>query len=123
MKNVLLLLVVTLTAAVAQAQPPSPPPPNAAGQAGRGGPGRGMGGPPALNSPEVLPDRRVVFRLRAPKATEVTLTGDLWLNQTVEKMNRDAGGVWSATVGPLAPDVYGYSFVLDGVTISDPSNG
>jgi enterochelin esterase family protein len=124
MKNVLLLLVVTLTAAAAQAQPPSTPPPNAAGQAGRGGPGRGMGGPPALNSPEVLPDRRVVFRLRAPKATEVTLTGDLWLRQDgVEKMTRDAEGVWSITVGPLTPDVYGYSFVMDGVTISDPSNG
>jgi len=31
--------------------------------------------------------------------------------------------VWSITVGPLTPDVYGYSFILDGVTISDPSNG
>jgi enterochelin esterase-like enzyme len=119
-RRVLLFLVVALAAA-AQAEPPSTLPPNAAGQAGRGGPGRG--GPPALNSPEVLPDRRVVFRLRAPKATEVTLTGDLWLNQTVEKMTRGAEGVWSVTVGPLAPDVYGYSFAIDSVTISDPSNG
>jgi enterochelin esterase-like enzyme len=77
----------------------------------------------AAAQPEVLPDRRVVFRLRAPKASEVTLTGDLWLNQTVEKMARGADGVWSVTAGPLAPDVYGYSFVIDGVTVSDPSNG
>ena len=59
----------------------------------------GRGGPAALHSPEVLTDRRVVFRLRAPKATEVTLTGDLWLNQTAEKMARGADGVWSVTVG------------------------
>ena len=98
MRRVLLFLVMALAAA-AQAQPPSTLPPNAAGRAGRAGPGRG--GPPALNSPEVLPDRRVVFRLRAPKAAEVTLTGDLWLKQTVEKMTRDAEGVWSVTVGPL----------------------
>ncbi len=41
----------------------------------------------------------------------------------MEKMVRDAEGVWSVTVGPLNPDVYTYSFNLDGVTISDPSNG
>ena len=38
-------------------------------------------------------------------------------------MTRDAEGVWSVTMGPLTPDVYGYSFNIDGVTISDPSNG
>src|SRR5512137_2628117 len=121
MRCILLLLAATLTAA-AQGQPPSTTLPNNAGQMARGGAGRG--GPPPVTSPEVLPDRRVVFRLRAPKAIEVTLTGDLWPKQgVVEKMIRDAGGVWSVTVGPLTPDVYTYSFNLDGVTISDPSNG
>jgi hypothetical protein len=121
MKRILLLLVVTLTA-LAQGQPPSAAPPNNGGQPGRGA---GRGGPPAVKSPEVLPDRRVVFRLRAPKATEVTVTGDIsYPKQTgSEKMTRDAEGVWSVTVGPLGPDVYNYAFVLDGVTISDPSNG
>jgi len=76
-----------------------------------------------MNSPEVLPDRRVVFRLRAPNATQVRLTGDLWLDQTATDMTRDADGVWSVSVGPLMPDIYGYSFIVDGVTMSDPSNG
>jgi enterochelin esterase family protein len=121
MRCIFLLLAVTLTAA-AQGQPPSTTLPNNAGQIARGGAGRG--GPPPVTSPEVLPDRRVVFRLRALKATEVTLTGDLWPKQgVVEKLIRDAEGVWSVTVGPLTPDVYGYSFNIDGVTISDPSNG
>ena len=114
-------LLVVAMAAAAQAPPPATPAPNAAGPVGRGGGGRG--GPPAINSPEVLPDGRVVFLLRAPKATQVTLTGDLWLQQTATEMTRNADGLWSVTVGPLAPDVYGYSFVVDGVTMSDPSNG
>lgn len=121
MRCVLLLLVVGLTAA-AQGQPPSATPPGTAGRMARGGPGRG--GPPPVTSPEVLPDRRVIFRLRALKANAVTLTGDFGPKQSVvEKMTRDAEGVWSVTVGPLTPDVYGYSFNIDGVTISDPSNG
>jgi enterochelin esterase-like enzyme len=118
MKHASLILVIALVAA---AQTPPPAAPDGPGRGGRGAGGRG--GAPALISPEVMPDRRVVFRLRAPSATKVTLTGDLWLNQTVADMTRGADGLWSATIGPLVPDVYGYSFVLDGVTISDPSNG
>jgi len=121
MRRVLLLLVIAF-AASAQGQAPAPAPANNPSQITRGGEGRG--GPPAVASPEVLPDRRVVFRLRAPKATEVLLTGDLWPKQgVVEKLIRNTEGVWSVTVGPLTPDVYGYSFIIDGVTISDPSNG
>ena len=120
MKRVPIFLMITLSAA-AQGPPPAIPAPNAAGQGGRAGAGRG--GAPAVHSPEVLPDRRVVFRLQAPNATQVRLTGDLWLNQTVTDMTRDANGVWSVTLGPLMPDIYGYSFVVDGVTMSDPSNG
>ena len=37
-------------------------------------------------------------------------------------MQKDAEGIWSATSEPLAPDYYGYSFVVDGVTMFDPSN-
>src|SRR5581483_10728497 len=31
-------------------------------------------------------------------------------------------GVWSATVGPLAPDLYIYWMLVDGVRIADPLN-
>lgn len=78
--------------------------------------------PRPVVSPEVHPDRKVTFRLRAPKATEVTFTGD-WMAQGVsEKMTKDADGVWSVTLGPLEPSIYIYTFLLDGVTIADPVN-
>jgi enterochelin esterase-like enzyme len=114
----LFLPLVLIVAAIAQGQGP------ATVNTGQPGRGAGRGGPPPLNSPEVLPDRRVVFRLRAAKATEVTLTGDFGPKQNFsEKLSRDDQGLWSITIGPLVPDVYGYSFVMDGVTIADPSNG
>jgi enterochelin esterase family protein len=39
-----------------------------------------------------------------------------------EKLERDASGIWSLTLGPLAPDIYSYSFSVDGTTMVDPSN-
>jgi enterochelin esterase family protein len=73
-------------------------------------------------SPEVHPDRRVTFRIRAPKATEVTLTGD-WLGTTpAPKLAKDDSGVWSVTLGPFEPSVYIYSYTVDGVAMADPIN-
>lgn len=37
-------------------------------------------------------------------------------------MQKDEQGVWSLTTPPLEPDLYGYSFVADGVTLIDPMN-
>jgi len=59
-----------------------------------------------LKSTEVLPDHRVVFRIYAPKANAVTLTGDFvtqgpW---TAGAMQKDDEGIWLLTVGPLVPD-------------------
>jgi enterochelin esterase-like enzyme len=78
--------------------------------------------PPApLVSPEVHPDKKVTFRIRAPKAGEVTLRGD-WMTGAPEKLNKDDKGVWSVTVGPLVPDFYSYAFTVDGVRTLDPVN-
>ena len=75
--------------------------------------------PPPVRSPEVQPDRRVTFRLRAPNAQEVFLA-----LEGVERgsMQKDDQGVWSVTTGPLESDFYGYSFLVDGVSQTDPSN-
>jgi enterochelin esterase family protein len=79
-----------------------------------------------LKSPEVLPDNRVVFRIYAPKATEITLSGDFLPPGPNPKLepssSKDEQGVWSLTVGPLAPDFYSYSFTVDGVRTLDPKN-
>lgn len=72
-------------------------------------------------SPEVHPDRRVTFRVRAPMATEVTLTAD-WQASGMQKMTMDDSGVWSITVGPLEPGPAIYNFTIDGVAVPDPIN-
>jgi enterochelin esterase family protein len=72
-----------------------------------------------LKSTEVAPDRKVTFRIYAPKADEVTLGGDFGQGG---KMTKDDKGVWSLEVGPLAPDFYSYSFIVDGVRTVDPKN-
>ena len=74
-----------------------------------------------LISPEVLTDHKVIFRLYAPKASEVSLQGD-WMMGSKEKMVKNNDGVWSLTVGPLKSDIYLYAFFLDGVAVVDPKN-
>jgi enterochelin esterase-like enzyme len=76
----------------------------------------------ALQSPEVLPDHRVTFRIAAPNASEVTLTGD-WLGTTPPpKLTKNEGGIWTITLGPFEPSIYIYSFNVDGMAIPDPIN-
>jgi enterochelin esterase family protein len=75
--------------------------------------------PPA--SPEILTDHRVTFRLAAPKASEVLLNGS-WDGGKDIALTKDDKGVWSVTVGPLAAQLWGYSFSVDGVKVLDPGN-
>jgi enterochelin esterase-like enzyme len=77
-------------------------------------PGRG----PTLHSPEVSADGKVTFRLRAPNAKEVAVTG---IGQRLS-MQKDEQGVWSATTEALPPDLYTYAFSVDGATFNDPQN-
>jgi enterochelin esterase-like enzyme len=76
---------------------------------------------PPVVSPEVTPDRRITFRVRAPKAQAVRVAaGDIpGLGQT-GAMTMDADGVWSVTVGPVPPGAYRYNFNIDGVSVIDP---
>ena len=70
-------------------------------------------------SPEVHADNSVTFRLRAlnAKAVTVNLEGGKPAAMQVEDK-----GVWTYTTPALAPDIYGYSFNVDGVGLMDPSN-
>ncbi len=65
-------------------------------------------------------DGRVTFRLRASKAMEVVVAGQ-WGGDAVA-MTQGEGDVWSATVGPIAPGVWEYSFRVDGLQMIDPGN-
>ena len=75
-----------------------------------------------LVSPEVHPDRTVTFRARAPGATNVSVWGEWSGGSTPKPMMREERGVWSLTVGPLEPNLYGYGFVVDGFRAIDPLN-
>lgn len=76
---------------------------------------------PFVISPQVLPDKKVTFRYLAPSAKEVKLGGSQFgANQVL--MIKDSIGIWSVTVGPIRPDIYPYSFNVDGVTVMDPAN-
>jgi enterochelin esterase family protein len=72
-----------------------------------------------ITSPEIASDRRVTFRLRAPEAKAVTVSGDFGSDAT---MRKGEDGLWSVTVGPLDPEMYVYYFTVDGVRLIDPSN-
>ncbi|HXH08064.1 MAG TPA: alpha/beta hydrolase-fold protein [Vicinamibacterales bacterium] len=74
---------------------------------------------PPVRSPEVHPDGRVTFRLRAPNARTVLLARE---GAEPVAMSRGDGDVWEITLGPLEPDFYGYSFLVDGVGVLDPAN-
>ena len=81
--------------------------------------GRGAAPGPVVVSPEVLPDKRVVFRLLGPDATDVGVQG---VGRGRLPMVKGENGIWEATVGPLTPGAYQYSFVVQGVQVPDPRN-
>ena len=111
----------TVNASAQQPPPPQggpPPAPSAASpQGGRGGP---QG--PVVVSPQVNAERTITLRLLAPKATEVTVTGEILNGEQPKPMSKGTDGIWTATLGPLAPDVYTYAFNIDGVNTPDPRN-
>ena len=75
-----------------------------------------------LVSPEIHENQTVTFRLRAPKAVKVQVTGD-FLSKGVADLVENKEGVWEYTTPePLKPELYGYNFVVDGLKMNDPSN-
>ena len=116
LSTVLLCLFATLLSTAQQAQKPAPPPlpqfkttPN-----------------DSLISPELQADKRVTFHLYAPQAKNVRVRGE-WATNIAEffkgtDLQRSDDGVWSVTVGPLAPGIYRYSYMVDDLQLADPRN-
>ncbi len=77
-----------------------------------------------VNSPEVHDDHTVTFRVMAPDAERVTMSGMMFAGaeRNRAEMTKDDRGVWSVTLGPLEPNVYLYWFQVDGVQMADPNN-
>jgi enterochelin esterase-like enzyme len=74
-------------------------------------------------SPEILPDNKVTFRLYAPNALVVNISGT-WMPGygKTESLIKNDTGLWAITLGPLNPEFYGYTYNVDGVKTLDPSN-
>jgi len=75
---------------------------------------------PDFLSPEARPDGQVVFRFYAPAAHAVAVQG--LRNHAPVAMVKGKDDVWTTTVAGLAPDMYSYSFNVDGATALDPRN-
>lgn len=83
-------------------------------------------GGPEIVSPEIHENNSVTFRVQAPNAKEVKLSGDWmpaesWVPGSVA-MEKDDKGIWSFTTEILAPELYSYSFNIDGFKTTDPGN-
>ena len=93
----------------------------------------------SVESPVVNPDGTVTFRYQAPKAVKVTLSGDFLPTQKItfnmggQEMTFDApgvaelkegrNGVWEYTTDfKVAPDMYTYTYSVDGKTVIDDNN-
>lgn len=87
-----------------------------------------------LKSPEINADKTVTFRFFAPKADSVFVTGDFLPTMKIKSrfglvdvpkpalLKKDDKGVWTYTTEALAPELYSYSFTVDGLRSIDPNN-
>ena len=76
-------------------------------------------------SPEVFDDHTVTFRVKAPDAHDVRLTGSMFVGQEARKQvpfTKGDDGIWTLTIGPLKPEIYLYYIIIDGVQNVDPNN-
>ena len=92
-------------------------------------------GVPTIISPEVRGDKTVTFRLNAPAAGRVQVTGDFLPTEKIKTpfgefdgpgyadLKKNGKGVWEfTTTAPLEPELYSYTFVVDTLKMTDPSN-
>ncbi|HEX4795383.1 MAG TPA: alpha/beta hydrolase-fold protein [Humisphaera sp.] len=118
MRSIFAVMAIALILPNAFAQQPATQPTT---QPGRGGRGRGPQGPVVI-SPQVSEDRHVTFRILAPQAQSVRVTGGDMpnLGGQAGQMTKGENGVWEITVGPVDPGSYRYNFNVNGVTTIDP---
>jgi enterochelin esterase-like enzyme len=83
---------------------------------------QGQRRPSNIISPEVLSDNSVIFRIKAPNATKVEVSGT-WAKEfmkTIPMVKKDS--IFEVKIGPLPSDMYEYDIIVDGVPMLDPLN-
>lgn len=79
--------------------------------------------PPQFESVEVSGERKITFRVHAPKAEAVRLsTFDIPGVNFGADMKKGDKDIWEVTVGPVPAGAYRYQFNVDGLTVADPRN-
>lgn len=101
MRTILLLSALVVLSFITAAQPP----------ATRG-----------LLSPEVLADNSVIFRIKAPGAYSVQVTGTMRADFKPIPMEKKDSSLFEVKIGPLASGMYEYRFILDSALVLDPNN-
>lgn len=76
--------------------------------------------PRQVVSPEFGDNGAVTLRIKAEKAKQVMLEGEM-LKEPVA-MACDSDGVWEVTLEGIAPEIYCYNFNVDGLKVMDPTN-
>ena len=81
-----------------------------------------LGSPAATNIrnakyPQILPDNRVVFRVKGPDAQKVQI--DLGKKYDMVK---DTSGFWTVTTDSISRGFHYYSLLVDGIAIADPAS-
>ncbi len=92
-------------------------------------------GVPTIISPDIHEDNTVTFRLDAPKARQVIVTGDFLPAKKITTPNgsyevpgsaelkRNEAGMWEFTTdAPLSPELYSYAYLVDSLRINDPND-
>ncbi len=72
-------------------------------------------------SPEIHSDNTVTFSLNAPDALSVSIAGGWLANGESVEMTKGENGIWAYTTESLSPELYSYSFTVDGVKTIDPN--
>lgn len=72
---------------------------------------------PGVKYPQIMPDNRVIFRIKAPDAQRVQID----LGRKYD-MRKDTGGYWMLTTDTIPVGFHYYSLLIDGVAVVDPNS-
>jgi enterochelin esterase family protein len=88
-----------------------------------------------ITSPAINSDNTATFRIFAPDAAKIEITGDFLPAQKQRTpmgevdapgkvlLSKNEKGIWEYTTPQaLAPELYSYTFIVDGVKVTDPNN-
>lgn len=116
MRNILLLAIAFLLTVSASAQ-------------------QALWGGQNIISPEINADNTVTFRFQAPDAKKVQITGDFLPTEKAQTpfgesdvpgsadLQKNKDNIWEYTTPqPLPSELYSYSFIVDGLKVTDPNN-